>query len=267
MNSKLIKLNQLSNFTTKQPKDVGSAGKSFLILESIIDHGRPMQMSEIIAVTKISKPSAHRIVNLLVDFKLIEKNHARNGYQAGKKMLRMSHQAMKNNISRDVQNLAMEDLVLKVNETVNYGALHGLRVTYLNRVEAKWPLGLRFEIGSQVPSHCTSIGKLLLALLPEEKLDILIEAAELTRYTSHTITNSANLKKALKLIRTKEVGTDNQEFMDGVVCIAVPVKSASGKSFGAIAMSAPQARMTLEEIMKYVPELRQTAKQFTNTFI
>ena len=267
MNDNLISITSLSQDSHKQPKDIGTARKSFIILEEVLKSNLPLSVSKIIANTEISKPSVHRIVNLLCDFGLIEKCNAQNGYQAGRSMLKLSHQALANNISKDIQTLAMERLVNEINETVNYGVFSGSQVTYINRVEAKWPLGLRFEVGSHVPAHCTSIGKLMLALLSQKKLASFIASADLTRYTKNTLITTKDLQKSLAYIQETEIGTDNQEFMDGVVCVAVPVKAVDGKVLGSIAASAPEARMTLKELLVTVPALRRTAEQIANAYL
>ena len=124
---------------------------------------------------------------------------------------------------------------------------------YLDRVEARWPLGLRFDAGSRVPAHCTSIGKLLMSQLKDADLRNLLKTLPLNAYTSHTITNQEKLLSTIKNIRQDKIGTDNQEFMYGVVCVAVPIKDKRGTCFGGIAISAPEARMTLNEVLGFTP--------------
>ena len=261
---------KLANLKTpnfqKSKKDFGTAGKSFLILETILDSDEPLSISQIIKLTNISKPSTHRIVNLLCDFGLIERHQNRLGYQAGKLMIKMAHRALNNNYSSDLQTLLMDRLMNHIGETVNYGVFSGSKVTYVNRVEAKWPLGLRFDVGSQVPAHCTSIGKLMLALLDSKKLTIFLNSMELTRYTPYTITDPKRLRTQLTKIRKTEIGFDEQEFMDGVVCVAVPVRTEQGYLLGGLAASAPQARMTLQEMLDVVPDLKRTASEIANVY-
>jgi DNA-binding IclR family transcriptional regulator len=62
------------------------------------------------------------------------------------------------------------------------------------------------------------------------------------------------------------VGTDNQEFIEGVVCVSVPVISDSGRVIGGIAVSAPEARVSLEEALRFVPLMRQSAARLAATF-
>jgi DNA-binding IclR family transcriptional regulator len=144
--------------------------------------------------------------------------------------------------------------------------MSGTEVVYLDRVEAVWPLGLRFEPGSRVPLHCTSLGKLFLSHLPEDQLGGFISALPLRRYTQNTITDEGRLAAEVAEIRRRGVSVDDQEFMSGVVCVAVPIIGKDGRLLAGVALSAPEARMTLEQAREYVPMLREAARKLAETF-
>ena len=158
-------------------------------------------------------------------------------------------------------------LSAELGETCNFGVMAGSHVVYLDRVESAWPFGLRFEPGSRVPLHCTSMGKLFLSLLPKQKRAMLLRAAPLHPYTANTITDLDALDAELDRIRETGISTDNQEFLAGVVCVAVSVASASGRPAAALAVSAPNARMSLEQALKHVPSLRAAAARLSETIV
>lgn len=137
----------------------------------------------------------------------------------------------------------------------------GTAVVYLDRVEASWPFGLKFEAGSRVPLHCTSMGKLLLGALPRRRRDALIAASALSRYTENTITDRAALRRELDEIRKRGYSVDNQEFLAGVVCLAVPVIDKKGAVCAALAISAPEARMSTAEAVTHLPTLLAAAAE------
>lgn len=250
----------------EQLKDLGATGKAFSILEFVVSNFGPTSMSEIIRATQITKPSAHRVVNMLCDLGFLERDPTNAGFVSGLKLVELAHQTVLSAAPRGMRHSILEQLSQHVDETCNYGVITGAQVTYLDRVESKWPLGLRFDAGSQVPAHCTAIGKLLLSQMSENQLNAITSSVPLSRYTSRTLTNPLHLRKALAEIRETQVGIDNQEFMDGVVCIAVPVVMDDGKCLGGIAISAPEARMTLETALTYVPKMRDAADRFAKTF-
>ena len=101
--------------------------------------------------------------------------------------------------------------------------------------------------------------------MPKPKRALMLRSIPLHRYTAHTIVDQDDLEKELGKIRDAEVSIDDQEFLAGVVCIAVPVRDAKGQRVAALAISAPLARMSLEEGLKRVPLLRASADQLTGT--
>ena len=159
-------------------------------------------------------------------------------------------------------NGVLEKISVKEGQTVNVGALTANHVVYHDRVEASWPLGLHFEAGSKVPVHCTSIGKLMLALKPSRDAETWLSKTELQRYTPRSKTNIPDLLADLEEIRAQDFSVDDQEFMDGVYCIAVPLRTSDGRVFAAMALSAPEARLSLNKLKKLLPELRRTAADY-----
>jgi DNA-binding IclR family transcriptional regulator len=83
----------------------------------------------------------------------------------------------------------------------------------------------------------------------------------MARYTSTTITESKRLRAELARIRRQGYSIDNQEFMSGVVCMAVPVAGPKGEVCAGLAISAAQARLTLAGVKRYLPDLRAAAER------
>jgi DNA-binding IclR family transcriptional regulator len=94
----------------------------------------------------------------------------------------------------------------------------------------------------------------------------MIAALPLIQHTTRTITDAARLSRALDKIRESGIGTDEQEYIDGVVCIAMPVLTESGDLVGAIAISAPNARLGRDQLLMFAPVLRDAATRMGATF-
>ena len=246
---------------------LGITGKALSVLEVVVLNPKPTPMSEIIRLTGLTKPTAHRVVALLAEVGFVERDASGLGLIEGSSLVYLAHKTLASAAPRSIRHSILKQLSEEVGETCNYGVLSGGDVVYLNRVEAKWPLGLRFDAGSRVPAHCTSIGKLLLSQLSDPDLIKIIKTLPLSAYTSNTITDPTRLLAAIKNIQQDRIGTDNQEFMHGVVCVAVPITNYNGNCFGGIAISAPEARMTLNEILGFIPRMRSAAQDFAETYI
>lgn len=251
---------------SEQLVELGATGKAFSVLEVISANPEPTPMPEIIRLTGMTKPTAHRIVNLLVDMGFIERDAFDRGFIEGTNLVGLAFRTLSSAAPRSVRHTVLQGMSEAVGETCNYGVLSGGEVLYLDRVEGKWPLGLRFDAGSRVPAHCTAIGKLLLSRLPKAELLATVESMPRAAYTENTITDVKALINALGDIRRDGIGTDNQEFMHGVVCVAVPVIGEDGRCFGGIALSAPEARITLNQMLGFVPQMREGAARLSATY-
>jgi DNA-binding IclR family transcriptional regulator len=144
--------------------------------------------------------------------------------------------------------------------------LHG-EIVYLDRVEVEhWPLRLQFRPGSRVPLHCSAIGKVFLALTPGARRRRLLESLELRRFTPATITSRAQLEAELKQIRKEQVSFDREEYLVGVVCMAVPVLGRHREALAAIAIQAPEARMNVGAAREHLSTMRRAAEELAETF-
>jgi IclR family transcriptional regulator, acetate operon repressor len=239
----------------------GPALKVFAVLETIASQQRPLAISELAALLGMPKPTMHRIVRQLDSEGLLQREPNRRVYGPGPRLLNFALGAMRSSMQSAPRHAVLEALSAAVGETCNFGMMAGNAIVYIDRVEASWPFGLKFEPGSRVPLHCTSVGKLLLSVQPRRRRDELIRATALARYTENTITDPETLHRELEEIRKRGYSIDNQEFLAGVVCVAVPVRDSKGMIYAGLAISAPHARMSVAESVSHLPTLFVAAEQ------
>jgi IclR family transcriptional regulator, acetate operon repressor len=241
--------------------------KAVAILETMASARRPLSISELSVSLGIPKPTAHRIIRMLEDERLVQREPGDRRFIPGSRLVSLGLDIVAASMQTAPRHAILAALSAEIGETCNFGVLAGSHVVYLDRVESAWPFGLRFEPGSRVPLHCTSMGKLFLSLLPKQKRAVLLRAMPLYRYTDNTITDLKAFDAELDRIRATGVSTDNQEFLAGVVCVAVSVSTASGQPAAALAVSAPTARMSLQRALEYVPSLRAAADRLAETIV
>ena len=239
--------------------------KAVAILEAMATVRRPLGVTEVGVLLGLPKPTAHRIVRMLESEGLLQREPGSRRFVPGARLVRLGLGVVAASMLSAPRHAILEALSQKIGETCNFGVMADSHVVYLDRVESAWPFGLRFERGSRVPLHCTSMGKLFLSLMLAKKCALLLRSMPLYRYTENTITDAARLEAELENIRSAEVSTDNQEFLAGVVCVAVPVCDTNKQSVAALAVSAPLARMTLQQGLQHVPLLQAAAEQLTVT--
>jgi DNA-binding IclR family transcriptional regulator len=239
--------------------------KAFAFLEAIAHAQRPLSVSEFSALLNVPQPTAHRIVHMLEMENLLAREPDSRRYGPGDRLARLSLNLLSASVRLAPRRAILEELSKSIGETCNFGVLVGSHLMYLDRIEAGWPFGLRFEPGSRVPLHCTSMGKLFLSFLTPEQRRRLLTASPLHTYTENTITEPMRLEEELVRIRESGISTDNQEFLAGVVCVAVPVHSLNGRVVAGVAVSAPAARMSLDRGLQHVPLLRNAAMKIEAT--
>lgn len=243
--------------------DVGAGGavpKALRVLETVAERKRPLAIAEIAAALDMPQPTAHRLVTALEKLGFVGREPGRRRIVEGRRLLGLGLNVLQAATGSGAPHAILAALAKKAGESCNLGVLAGTNVVYVDRVESHWPLGLRFEPGSRVPAHCTAIGKLLLSQLPEDALEAQFAGGKLTRYTATTLTDLRRLKADLQRIRRQGYSADNQEFMSGVVCIAVPVRGPrNGQVCAGLAISAAEARLTLAGIKRFLPDLHKAA--------
>lgn len=253
---------------TPAPEGTGKAFptvKAVAILEAMATARRPLGISEFGVLLGLPKPTAHRIVRMLEGEGLLRREPGSNRYIPGARLERLGLDIVAASMLRAPRHAILESLSQQIGETCNFGVMAGSHVVYLDRVESAWPFGLRFEPGSYVPLHCTSMGKLFLSLLPAKKRALMLRSIPLYRYTENTMTDVDRLEHELEKIRAAEVSTDDQEFLAGVVCVAVPVLGPKKQPVAALAISAPLARMSLQQGVLHIPLLQEAAQRLAAT--
>lgn len=237
--------------------------KGITILEILSKSPRGLSTTEVSALTGLPKQTVHRVVRQLEELGLILRQLGSDRFAVAGRMRRLGRAALMAVDQTQVTHEILSDLVGRVDETCNIGALDGTRVIYIDRVECHWPLRVQLRPGSHVPAHCTAIGKLLLAHLDKANLRRLLLRLELPRYTPSTITTIAELEMALADIREVGYSVNAEEDSLGLAALAVPIRDADGVVCAGLAIHAPTARLPLPELLTQRPRLEAAAARLS----
>lgn len=241
--------------------------RALLLLEIIANADGPLSLNELMAVAGLPKATAHRFVTLLEELGFVRRTLNTKRYEVGHRLTSLAVRVMGHSLRSAPRRAILTALVNEVGETCNLNMVDGLQMIYLDRVESDWPLQYRLEIGSHVPLHCTASGKLFLSLAPASLRQMLYRSGPLERYTPRTITNPAELEIALEKIRKTGVGTDNEEFIEGMTATSVPVRDSKGKICAAVAVHGPISRLPFSRALAVVPALKKAASAIEKTFL
>ena len=240
--------------------------RAFALLEQIAGADRPVSLNEATAGAGLPKPTVYRMLAMLEDGGFLSREPEGRRVIAGPRLTRLALAVLRHGTESGARRAILQQLVAAVGETCNLTMLEGGEVIYLDRVESSWPLRVTLQPGSRVPLHCTASGKLLLALLPPARRKRIVETLPLPRHTDQTIVDRRRFAAELARVRRERVATDNEEYLAGLVCVAVPVATLDGRVVASVAVHAPVARMSLAAAHGHVQALRQAAAALGATF-
>ncbi|MCP5368637.1 MAG: IclR family transcriptional regulator [Hyphomicrobiales bacterium] len=229
------------------------------VVEAVIDADGPVTMAALADATGLPRASLHRIVGLLTDEGFLRTEPGGRGLIGGPRLLRLARRTQASAPAMGHRHGILAVVAREVGETFNIAVPAGDGMRYHDRVETEWPLRHQLPIGSQVPLHCTASGKLYLSSLPRRERDKLLSVLPLERHTPKTMTTAAELGPALDEIRRTRCGVDDEEFIDGMVALAVPITDGKGRMIAALAFHAPRVRMSLQQARAFLPVVRRAA--------
>ena len=244
------------------PEPAGSASaRSLAVLALLAGEGRALTLADIAAKLGLPKATAHRICEQLVEHGFLARDVRERSFVLGPALHRLAYDTLNHGVVRGLRHDVLAALVARIGETCNFTTFDRAQVLYLDRVEAAWPLRLTLDVGAHVPLHCTASGKLFLAFMPAAQRDALLEHASLAAMTPATLTSAKALRAECERIAAAGHSCDREEFIAGLIAVAVPVRDGDGAVRAAIAVHAPVARMTLRRALTQLEPLREAARR------
>ncbi len=235
---------------------IKSIVKGLKILEYIADSASPPTPVQIAKSLGMNRTTVYHLIQTLESEGYVTKEKQTTAYLLSLKILPLGAKALDSNKLRIESLPYLQALNRKLEERVNLGILYKSEVLFLAGIE-KPSLPLMYSrFGKKAPAHCCSLGKIILAHLPEHEVDQVINQKPLIRLTENTITDVALFKRQLAEIRSRGYAIDNAEHISGEYCIATLIKGEEGRGIGAISVSAND----LEKIKRHLDDLFETAE-------
>jgi IclR family KDG regulon transcriptional repressor len=192
----------------------------------------------------LHRMTLHRFLSKLMRRGYLELVEGTDHHRIGVKALELASSTMEGLPLRDIGAPLVEELNWQTRETVRTVVLDQGEVVTVDRLEIDHPITLRTQIGARRPAYCSTTGKAMLAFLSEAVVDAIL-ARGMPRRTIRTITTPLGYKRQLQEVRRCGYSVEDEEFMDGIRCVAAPVFDLIGRVAGAISPSAPTMRVDL----------------------
>jgi DNA-binding IclR family transcriptional regulator len=208
------------------------------------------------------KSTVHGILSTLRDYRYVDQSPHNGRYKLG---IRLFELGLKVARSWDVRQIAlpiMQRINKQYGEMVQLATEDDGEVFYIEKIDSTHIIRIVSEIGARLPIHCSGLGKAILAHQSATEVKRIIEERGLDMVTKHTITDPEKLDIELAKIRIQGYAVDDQEIMEGLRCVAAPIRDASGEVRYAISISGLSDRLVgpyfdqiKEEIVKASVEI------------
>jgi DNA-binding IclR family transcriptional regulator len=225
-----------------------------------VAEGNPvLNMSETAKTLKINRTTLLRLLHTLEAEGFVERRPSGAGFQVGLSLLEVGARAL---FSQDLVQVAvpvLTELAEKLQLSAHLGVLDGTDVLYLVRRTPNTPLASNIRVGSRLPAHATTMGRMLLAFLPPLEVERLYAGKELQRFSDHTSTTLTALQAKAEKDRAAGIAWSEAHFERGIGSAAVPVFDFAGTPVGAINVSGPVAAFAQQERRTAIGESLRTA--------
>lgn len=235
------------------------AQRLLTLLEVISEKDQFFTLQGMVEETGMPKPTLHRMLQQLESSGMLQREADGRHYSRGVRLRRLAENLLLNDTVRGARHGILTSLVEEIGESCNITALSGGEILYLDRVETPAPLRFYLHPGSRVPVHCSASGKLFLAQMAPAQRRRLLADTPLKQFTRNTLVDHQALEQEIEIVKQQGYAFDDEEFLPGLLCIAVLASNPSGVSNIGVAMQAPIMRVNREQALSYLPALRRAA--------
>ena len=226
---------------------VQALDRAFAVLDLLGESETPLGLAQVAASLQLHKSTAHRFLMVLERHHMVERTSS-GKFRLGLRLFDYGNRAIEQYDLRERAQPHLRRLVSETEETAHLCILEQARVIYIDKIEPARSVRMITRIGSSNSVHCTSVGKAILAFLPEERITEVIRRTRFERHTNRTITSAEALRAEIEKTHRRGYAVDDEELEEGLRCIAVPLLDAQRFPVAAISVSGPSFRVTAQKL-------------------
>ncbi|MEP2641802.1 IclR family transcriptional regulator [Roseobacter sp.] len=251
------------DYAHQQQGQIPTNLRLLVLLEEVAKAGVPVTPTALKDVLNLPKPTLHRLFNTAEAEGFLQKDIDGRSYGPGPRLRQLSLRTASSQRMRTVRLAILRSVADKIGETCNIATPDRDGMTYLDRVETHWPLRIQLPIGTQVPFYCTASGKMYLSSLRPAYLERYLAATTFDPRAPGTIVDKTALKAEIDATRKRGYATDDQEFMDDMAAIAVPILDDQDRLVSTLSVHAPLQRHDLTSLRQHVGDLQTAAQELS----
>lgn len=246
---------------TPDAPSIQSLDRGLLILEAVGKSPEPVSLVQLAALLGIDRSSAFRLAKTLKRRGFLTNTSVGRDYVLGSSVWRLSRHYDWSKMMARVAHEPLKMLATETNETAHLAVREGRQALFIDHVTSSHVISISGQTGELVPLYCTSHGKALLIDFEERELADLFSGKPLKAYTKNTIQSIKALAAECRTFREKGFATDESEYLEGVRCLAAPIRDRDGEVIASIGISAPSARFPREREREFAQMVVSVAGQ------
>lgn len=235
--------------------------KGLSLLDHLAESKGPLRFKDLLDVARLPNGTLHRLLQTLVDYRLIRFNAAEQTYQLGARVFEMAHKVWNDFDIITGAAPELDRLRELSHETSRLGVLENGQVLVIDQRETPQPVRLGNGIGTRMPPHSSALGKALLAHLDAPDLARAIEQSPLEASTPRTIVDVGALKRDLLLSKARGYAISVEEQFPGVNSVAAPILDHRARPLGAVSVTGPAFRLTEQQLHVLGRDLIRSARR------
>jgi IclR family pca regulon transcriptional regulator len=238
---------------------VQSLERGLAVICAFDSEHRELGLSEVARITGLTRAAARRFLLTLVKLGYMSFSDGR--FSLSPRVLELGYAYLSSLTLPEVAQPHMEVLVASVNESSSISVLDDLEVVYVARVPTRRIMSINLSVGTRLPAYATSMGRVLLAGLPEAELEARLPRIDVRPLSAHTITTRRELRDILERVRKQGWAAVDQELEEGLRSLAVPIRGASGDVVAALNVSVHATRGSMTTLRRdFLPQAQQAAE-------
>lgn len=250
----------MEKYSRKAPQ-IQSLVRASEILEAFTGF-KELGLAEISRQLDLNKSTTFGLVNTLASLGYLEQMQPSKKYRLGLRLLELGNLVQRR---LDVREEARRNMVVfskKYNALVHLAIYSNGYAVYIDKVEADAPITMYSQIGRRAPMYCTAVGKAMLAFLPEEYVQEVVDRG-MEPYTANTIVDRETLRNELDQVRKTYIAVDRQELEEGLTCIGTPIFDRMGKVCAAMSISFPYGKIKGVNLENLKDDLRSNGREIS----
>jgi DNA-binding IclR family transcriptional regulator len=250
----------------RQRVGVQSLGRAFGILEEVARHRDGIGLADLSKRVGLHNSTTFHLVKTMVSLGYIRQEKDSKRYRVGRPLFALAASSLDEIEMVNVATPVLEDLSRETGESSHFSVRMGDAVVVIARTSGPGAFQLTDRVGVVRPAHCTALGKVILASLRPDQLKRFLERVELKPSTEKSITEIPVLLREIEDIRRSGIAFDDGEFNLEVRCVAVPVKDFTGQIIGALGISGPVWRLSIQALQGRAKIVQAAADRLSTEF-